>query len=266
MSSDNMDLSAPAIKRAVLRMAAQKPLTAYPAAIAGLGGVCVLLFDAPIIGLATLGVGGLFAVSNFIVEMQLKGSNNANEYVRSYREELIKKRNKSVQLIECDLKAICNDEGLKQIDLFTTKYDNFQHLLDRKLDPTELTYNRFMTIAEQVFLGGIDNLGHAYNALRSVSAIDIDRLNSEISELELLNDSSKEAHLETLLSRRDLRDGQHKKAALFLLENETALSQLDQVTAKLSDMNTVQGHALVELEDSMNELQHLINRAEKYAA
>lgn len=259
------DLSPSAVKKSVVAAVTQKPLTVYPAAAALLGGVYMLTFGGSLVAAAAVGAGVAVTSVNWLWEYFGRGGKHANEYVKRYRLELEHRRQEALQHLLAELKDIGDKHGMKQVELFRQKYRNFVDILNRKLEPEELTYNRYLTIAEQVFLAGLDNLENAAVATRSVSAVDIDHINEQLGNLGNRDDSAAQAQKNQLQTRLDLRDKQLQRARDLLLLNEQALTQLDHVTTKLATISTKRGRAQVDLEDAMAELQHMIGRAEQYS-
>lgn len=253
------DLSPAAIKKAVVSTAIQSPLTVYPVATALVAGVYSAIIYPSTLALGLLGVGAATGIGSWVWQSIVKGDDLANDFVNAYRQELVERRDKALSSLSKDLIEIDLNDGLSQIQLFKDKYDNFVKVLDKQLEPGELTYNRYLSIAEQVFLGGLDNLDAASLAVHSVSAIDIDRIDNELSKTD---NSTKASELK---SRRDMHSQQMNRVSELLLENEKALTQLDEVTTRIASVNTQQGRAQVALEDAMEELQHLITRAETYS-
>lgn len=259
------DMSPKAVKKSVVSTAAQRPLTIYPAALSVLGGVFAVFIDANVFSLAALGAGAAITSVSWLWEYFVRGNQHAGDFIRRCREELETKRRAALGQLEKDLRDAGDQRGLKQIQLFKDKYQNFVEILSRKLDPTELTYQRYLTIAEQVFLGGLDNLEHAALAMKSVSAIDVAHLESELSVLERDDSDAAKKRVAEKRARLSLRESQLLRASALLLENEKALTQLDHVSAKIADVKTKQGRAQVDLEDAMAELQHLILNTENYS-
>jgi len=259
------DLSPAAVKKSVLSAVTQKPLTVYPAAAALLGGAYLLTFGSSLVAAAAVGAGVAVTSVNWIWEYFGRGSKHANEYVKRYRLELENRRQEALQSLLAELKDIGDRQGMKQVELFSEKYRNFVDILNRKLEPEELTYNRYLTIAEQVFLAGLDNLENAAVATRSVSAVDVVHINRQLDKLSSRDDTAAQTQKTQLQTRLDLRDKQLQRAGDLLLLNEQALTQLDHVTTKLATINTKQGRAQLDLEDAMAELQHMIGRAEQYS-
>ena len=255
------------IKKAVYRSAVQRPGTVYSATVASLAGMYGLVFGFGPVAMSLAGIGVLTSVASGLFEVFLRGERHANQYVNQLRKDLAKRRENSLRELTKKLTSIEDEEGLKQVELFRDKYENFVGILDQKLAPGELTYNRYLTIAEQVFLAGLDNLEASALAVDSISAIDIEHIEDGIEKLEGISSRSKieESKLEQLIMRRNLRNSQIDKSNTLLHENEYALTQLDHVTTKIANINTQQGRAQIALEDAMGELKHLIERAEDYS-
>ncbi|MCG8668865.1 MAG: hypothetical protein MI867_05585 [Pseudomonadales bacterium] len=259
------DLSPKAVKKAVLSTATQTPLTVYTAAAAFLGTGFALMVEATPIALSVIGIGATVSAANWAWQYLVKGDKHANAFVKQYRHELEQRRNKALSDLSEELDDIGNQQALGQIQLFKDKYDTFVEILDKKLSPEELTYNRYLSIAEQVFLGGLDNIENAALAIKSVSAIDPDRLIYEIETSSQSDDVQECERLEELKKRLLLFETQQDKAEELLLENEKALTHLDHVSTKIASINTSQGRAQVDLEDAMTELRSLIDKADKYS-
>jgi hypothetical protein len=259
------DVSPKALKKAVVAHSTQAPLTVYPAALSLLAGVYAILFDASSLAIAAMSIGGFLTAASWMWEYFVKGDSHASKVVAKYRSELESKRKAAISLLRDDLQENNDAQGLKQLSLFKEKYDNFLHILSRKLDDTELTHQRYMTIAEQVYLGGLDNLENAALALKSISAIDTGHIQKELNALDRQNSTKADSKRAALESRLALRKNQLDRASQFILENEQALTQLDHVATKIADIKTQQGRAQVDLEVAMRDLQHLITRAENYS-
>lgn len=266
-SNDAKGLEPVNIKKAIYSSAVQRPGTIYSATIASLAGMYGAVFGFSPVVLGVAGVGAVASIASGFFEVMVRGDSHANDYVDSFRKGLAQRRAKSLKDLTQKLNKIDDIDGLKQVELFRDKYDNFAGILDQKLAPGELTYNRYLTIAEQVFLAGLDNLEAAALAVDSVSAIDTMHIEEEIAHLESLSAPSDIAlgKLEQLKKRRHLKTSQLEKYQSLLHDNEHALTQLDHVTTKIANINTQQGRAQVALEDAMSELKHLIDRADDYS-
>lgn len=267
LSKSSKGLEPANIKKAVYSSAVQRPGTIYSATIACIAGMYGAVFGFGPVVLGIVVIGAAASIASGLFEVLVRGDHHANSYVNEFRIGLAQKRGKSLNDLTEKLIAIQDNEGLRQVELFRDKYDNFVGILDQKLAPGELTYNRYLTIAEQVFLAGLDNLEASALAVDSISAIDIQHVEDEVSRLEALpvTTDSDLSKLDQLKKRRRLRVVQMEKSQTLLHENEHALTQLDLVTAKIANINTRQGRAQIALEDAMDELKHLIDRADDYS-
>lgn len=261
------DLSPKAVKRSVLKETLQGPISSYSGALACLAGGYALLISANPIALGALAVGGSVAAGNWIYQYVLKGDQNANDFVQRFRRELKQQRVQALKVLHEELEDVGDSEGMKQIELFQQKFNTFVDILKRKLDPAELTYNRYLSIAEQVFLGGIDNLENAALALKSISAIDVQHVEQQLQRLQQSDapTQNQTEKIQALEQRLQLRQEQLARARELRLQNDKALTQLDQVSTRLAAINTSNHHTSIDLEESMSELQRLIQRAEHYS-
>jgi len=159
------EISKSAVRKAVLGKSAQQPTTLYPAVMATLGGVSALAFGLNIFTLGALGVGAAIGVSGFFGSYFVNKDKYAGQYMSEIRMKLVRKRQALLEGLEEELSAQNEHRGVVQIEKFRAKYENLLSILQKKLNENELTYMRYLTIAEQVFLGGIDNLENVSLAL-----------------------------------------------------------------------------------------------------
>ena len=256
MHNKESQISLPTLKKKTLSRTIQRPISTYPTALGLLAGAWILGVGFSPIGLS-LCIGGLgVGVVGWAYEHVVRGNVHALEIVNEYRDKLMNQRMESIQRLEHDLSETANKDALDQLKLLTTKFESFQTILDRQLSSTELTYNRYLAMAEQVFLNSLDNLVQFVLIMQSISAIDINRLNEKISG----GDDG-----ESLKARKILWENNSEKCQKLLEKNEDAMTQLDHVASRLATIKTRDGRALVDMEAAMSELQILIDRVEKYA-
>ncbi|NQU06340.1 MAG: hypothetical protein HQ568_09630 [Calditrichaeota bacterium] len=271
LSSDHSptisDFSPKAIRRALKKQARNHWSTRYSTVFlllsllgGGLFGFSEIIFFA-IIG--STGVGCLSWVYNYYIKSGKFELEYINELQKALREKTEKKRLRLKEdLIELDCK-----DGALQLDKFQAKFDCLIELLADKLNTGEVTFGRYFGIAQEILLSGIDNLSAVASALKSVREIDKRYIDKQIKTLhassEQGNDVIKE--IETLEERLSILEKQEKKVSHLLLENEEAMTQLDQTTVAISDMDTGQGEAKVDMENSMKVLAELTERTHLYS-
>lgn len=263
----HQDLSQAAVSRAVLAVTAQKPYVLYPAVVGVLGTAAALLLGPSALFVVPAVLGGVVGLGSWAVDYFLRRDHHAAEYLRTLHRSLSEQRGAAIRNLERDLVETGFDEGLAQLERLREKLDAFRALLDKKLDPAELTHGRYLGMAEQVFLSGLDNLQRMAHTLASIKAIDEEYLDSRIHVLERIREPSP-AQVEELKSLRErlaLKEAQRAKLDHWLAQNERAMTQMDLTMAAIAEMDTVRGHASTDLETAMRELAELARRAPDYS-
>jgi hypothetical protein len=182
---------------------------------------------------------------------------------RAIQEQTRRKR----ETLRQDLIGLGCPEGAEQIRKLQAKFDSLNELLADKLDPNELTFKRYRGIALEVFLSGVDNLSAVVSALKSISEIDLDYIDKRLRQLRASadnGDSEMQKEIEALEARMKVRERQLDKVKRLLLENEQAMTQLDETTVAIADMDTGQDEAEVDMENSMIALAEITQRAKRF--
>lgn len=261
------DLSQAAVSRAVLAVTAQKPYVLYPAAVGILGTLASLLLGTSPLFVVPAVIGGTLGLGSWAVDYFLRRDHHASIYLRELQRSLSDLRARAAQSLEVELREADFSEGLAQLERLEEKYKAFRSLLDKKLDRNELTYGRYLGMAEQVFLSALDNLQRAVHTLGSIRAIDDDYVGRRIRTLEAERrpSSSEDAELDSLRERLALKSSQQERLEQWLAQNERAMTQLDLTLAAIAAMRTLRGHADTDMESAMAELARLAQRAPDYA-
>ncbi len=130
-----------------------------------------------------------------------------------------------------------------QMELSSERFEKLKALLGLKFEPSELTYGRYLSVAEAAFLSVFDNL-HA--AAISLNALDV-------------KDTSADSE------RLVLRQQQLTKVKQLLELNERAITELERVSAALAEVKTRRGEGSHSLDALMAELAELAKRAKLYS-
>jgi len=256
------------VQRAVLRNTLGHPLSVYPVVLGSLGAMAALLFGAP--GLLVLGASGVFGLGfvSWLFNFFLRRDSFASRYLERAHAALAEHTRQSLERLRQELEQHGIGQGVAQLERFRTKLDTLEGILKRKLDRHELTYGRYLGMAEQVFLAAVDNLNEAVEFKHSASAIDtdyIERRKTELSRLERLRPED-ESELRSLEERLVLREKQLVRVSELLSQNEEALTKLDTTTAAIATLKTGTGRASVDLETAMGELALLAKRTDQYSS
>lgn len=174
---------------------------------------------------------------------------------------------------EDKLRALAGDfdeldfaQGAEQLRLLREKFRNLSEIMKRRLNTGELTYARYLGMAEQVYLSVLDNLNEVAVGLRSVSTIDPDYIESRLYELNRNGEESGERHEEStaLEQRSTLYADQRQRIAQLIAQNETAMTVLDRTATALAETKTGKGHADMDAQSAIAELERLAQQVGDY--
>lgn len=249
-------------------------LTKFPAAVGGLGVMAIFLFGAtwPLITLASVGFG--LGLGNWGFQYAIKGDSHVLNYIREVQASIAqshqdKKRGVRPQLEECagfNGAGDLIDRSLGQFDHVTMSFDGLLEVLERKLSVGELTFSAFAGPAEQVADSVLDNLGTVVTILKGVRSIDSLDLQRRLEGLRSIEGPS-ELDLEeisTLEKRLSLYREQMNRVDRILVENEKAITKIEEATAKIGDMQTHERYSDVELETAVLDLARVAERTQSY--
>jgi hypothetical protein len=269
------DFSSGATKKAVLTYSIQNPLTLYSTGAGLLGTLAVGLFGISVfpasIALGGLSVGALSWAYHYL----LKGDKIAARYAESllrdletHREEVIAKVSKDLTLLTEDPKLTeFASQALKQFKMISDSFEAIRSTLSDKLKPSELTYGRYISSAEQVFLAVLDNAVVITSILKTLSRVDTAYIQERISSLEKLSnpDEADRQEHRTILERLQLYENQISKVNNLITKNEVAITEMDKMCAALTELRTVRGQAQVDLESAISEMEQLAKRVQTYS-
>ena len=266
-NKNQADFSQAAISKAVLAETLQKPYVLYPGAVGLLGVAGAALLGPSMLFVLPAAAGMAVSLGAWSIDYFLRRDKHAGAYLRQLHRNMSDRRAQALTNLRLELKKGGSQEGLSQLTRLEEKYRAFEELLASKLDPNELTYARYLGMAEQVFLACLDNLQRIVSAIGSVRAIDAAYLADRIGELAAHREpsASQQQELKALRSRMELRQEQLAKIDQWLAQNERAMTSMDETMAAVAQMVTVQGHATTDMETAMKELQALARRASDYS-
>lgn len=183
-------------------------------------------------------------------------------------EDLAAAQQDKLSELEADFAELGYAQGAAQLKLLHGKIENLVEVLKRRLNSGELTYGRYLGMAEQVYLSALDNLHEVAVALRSVSTIDPDYIRQRLDELRGGSEASSDQEREftALQNRHALFEEQNQRIAGLIAQNESAMTVLDKTATALAETKTAKGHASMDAEQAMAELETLAKRFSNYAA
>ncbi len=259
------DLSTKAISSAITKQTAQHPVVLYPAVIGVLSILAGLLLDAGLMSWV-VGIGGIaISILFFGINRGFRKEAFASEYVGELIAQLEKKRKGYTKQLETVLNDVGSQEGKKQFKRLADKFSTFNNMLKNKLRPGEITFSRYNAMAEQVYLGALDNLNDLANTMKGIQSIDEVYINKRLDELVNPNDNEHTLkEVEALNSRLDLLKKQRAKIDFYLSQNEEAMTKMDEAIVAITDLKTEDMRADMDLELAMSHLQDIAKRSKDY--
>jgi hypothetical protein len=258
-SMKNIDFSSTAIKKAVNAEISQNPVSIY----SGFGSVASVLymllfgFTSPAFALS-LGL-LLLSGSSFIFNKYFREEVFEKRYVEKLRAELKANAQEMLDGLKKELNNFNCNEGAKQIDELKEKFESMVSVLNKKLTPGSLVYNRFMGMAEQVYHNGLDNLRQVAAGLDSISPINKNDIESRLKKIEPDSQNNPDLLEELNMLKETLQKRENKMNEVdrLLRQNTIAMAGLDQTAMDISSMESSGEQAKIEMEDAMNELIRL---------
>jgi hypothetical protein len=165
--------------------------------------------------------------------------------------------------LEQELEALDDERPVHQLRAMRDKRNNLIDVLNRRLDAGELTYARYLTTAQQVYLSALDNLHEIAISLRSISTIDRDYIETRLAELHSQSSDSAQSERASIEGRLELLTSQEDKVARLLAQNESGMTAMDRTATALADAPI--GRTPEDAEAAMAALEELAQRAMKYA-
>lgn len=265
------DFSQAAIQRQIVRQGLSHWLTLYPPALALPLGFAAYLFNTPLLYLGLLG-GLTVGLGSAIVNIFFRGETLSARYLQQlaegtqaqkalFLESLRRNLAQAQRITGAESSA---EQGLEQFERMRAKFDKLGSLLATRFQQGELSYGRFLGAAEQVYLGGLDNLQRVAALLESVGGIDLAYIDKRLASLDKPDSEADRKEREALVRRQRLRSEQLARVDELLAGNEEALTALEETTAAVAAMSTDTALARGDFETAIAQLQQVAARARQY--
>lgn len=222
--------------------------------------ILVLLEPSTLFTILVIGA-GIVAIVMWPLLLATSGTLNTLQYAAP---ELPKVDAGELRILKSELARLDDPRPAHQLEAIGEKRDNLVAILDERLTSGELTYARYQSTAQQVYLAVISNLREVAIAKKSISTIDPDYIGARLAELQIEGGDEAQAEIESLEDRQALATDQDAKATYLLAQNESAMTLMDRTAAALADAPI--GIAPQDAEAAMTELEELADRAGRYAS
>jgi hypothetical protein len=246
----------------------------HPPAAALVGvGIVLTIVGWPILGIPLAGIGAGWAFARSQGPQALLGE--ALRGVSIVMDDPLRARLESLPTSLKRARSIAGAEQLgmqayEQLMAMCKRFIGLRKLLGERFSPSEMTYGRYLSASEQVFLAGLDDLQRCATRLESLASVDVERLKAQRRMLE--RQETKEElsegqarELETLRERMSLHEDESNNLSGLLANNEQSLTQMSNAQSALGRIDTSRGLAKLDSSDAMAELEALSERAEQYA-
>ena len=217
----------------------------------------------PIIGGALLLGGSAWAWKRFF-----KGDKFFDQYRNHLRQLLDEDTERRRNELQQSLDAYGNRRACEQLEQFQNKIKVFIEILDLKFpDKNQLTYNRYYTIAQEVFLSGIDNLNEVLLIHKTLDAIDMDYIDRSLQRIEdREQDAATKRERSSLLQSKQNYQDQQEDIKNLMAQNEEALSKLDEAIVQVQDIKrSANNEGQLDMEASMEQLHRMSQQSYKFS-
>lgn len=209
-----------------------------------------------------------FGCAAFIFNVFFKGDKIKKKYTELLLKLLEEQTEQKLKNLENNLLSFKQTHGAKQLEQFRQKFEILVDILKYKFDVSQLTYNRYYSIAREVYLSGIDNLNDLVIALKTLDSIDLEYINDRLKSLKDKDPENMAIKKEVEALNRSLNSfkQQEQKVYNLIAENETALTQMDEATIAISEISKSKDkEAGIDMENSMKALAELAQRTKLYS-
>jgi hypothetical protein len=180
----------------------------------------------------------------------------ANNYQSNQSENSIKKILFEIQYLE----NIGNhgENLFQQHELLFEKYNAYLKLLASKFNPNEITFQRYHSAVEVIYMALLENFKKMANSYKVLSQTPIKELKKSVEK------ESDEALKMDIQNKISMYNDQLNKTLELYNLNQKALTEMDKLSFALNEIKNSQTPTEDDLKDMMKQLQELADRAQKY--
>lgn len=248
------------IKKELFKQSVGSAIVAYPAAVTTLGAVAGGLFGFSAVITGIVALGALVSVGGFTTLFAVRREENIKRIMSQITSDMEKRRETIVNELKKEISQLELKKAATQLESFKSHFATFVDVLDDRFNPSELTFLRYMNVAEQVYLSGMDNLRDAVISYKATHATDIKELRSRLTDKDLHQEEKA-----AIQKRVESYESALKKIDELLVLNEKAIATLDQVTHKLAVTQVDQAMAESDTDSAIGELERLGNMLAQYS-
>jgi len=242
-----------------------------------LGGCWLVMFGLSPVAIGVASVGTVIAFGSLGYNF-LRKDIFVQKVMRDIRAAREKEKNESLARLKKDLDE-CADAVVKadaeQINQAKELYDaveklvkTFYGVLDRKMDPGEMTYNLYAGSVDDLHMNILDNLERITGLFRIIAGTNQNRVFKRMDELEAKGKKKWDEHDKkeyvNLKEVADRLNSQIDKITEINTKNEVAMNGLGKLISEVEATDMKKGRANAGLEQSLKRLQDLAEQAKIY--
>jgi hypothetical protein len=173
---------------------------------------------------------------------------------------LVHKRDQELVRLDAKLQADGMTEASEQIRELRVAFDALRSVLEQKLSSGELGYQRFRVALEELFLSALENLERAVERLDAALAIEIDRVDERMRQIEAMGDDPNSMESIELERARTRYEALTSSATDLFEQNKLVLETLQSSCERITSVQAHRARVRRELEDVLNEMASLSDR------
>jgi len=232
----------------------------YPllAGAIGISWATVAGIDAVSVSLGVSGI--LLGLSMWMWGYVRRREQHAALILKERASQLARKRDQEIERLEARLREDDLQQASEHVSGLRAGFANFESVLERKLNQSELDYQKFRVALEELFLSTIDNLEHAVERLHAARDIEIEAVNDRIRHIEAVGDDPNSMEIIELHRARTRYEALTSSADELFENNEAVLETLRSSCEHLTGVETHRTRARSELDAILAEVSSLPSR------
>lgn len=262
MALPQVGVSEKELSARLLKEAGNAPFTLASGVSSVLFGFSTFLFMSSEWLVVLAGITGLSiaTLTGYLLKKTVFGRHAAMlKIIEKVRHETMRDRQQMMGLVKEKLIELQHPVGINQLSQLENKFVTFSQVLDLQFDRDELTHKRYLTVAEQLYFGAIDNLRTVTTLRLGMAAINVSQIEQSLNDANL-----GEKRREAMVQRLAIYQQSFSSEQEILARNEQVMTKLDEVTSRLSAIKSRDGLGSLKLDSAMREIRHLIERVNDY--
>lgn len=167
--------------------------------------------------------------------------------------------------LRTDLAAHAMEQPLAQLGLLESKMAAVRKVLTRRLDAGEITFDRYLSAAEQAYLAGLDNLREIDVSATARQAIDPSYVERRLDALSDTSETEGARERDALNERMHHHRRLDTRIVERLTLNEEILSALDATASAMAHADIGARESRTSADMAIAELDRLARRVDAYA-